>query len=172
MVAPLPKALEKHPFEGVDEETRESARKLAVWSEKPESTKQRTKTIADGAWEKACNEARAMMRSADWNEATPRHFVAAYAMLHERVYGAAPGELTPTVRLQAAGAAGRMLKQEFDGDNAQMAAFLHWTWMREKGREDWRRANRREGGRIGWRLQFNGSLLTDYRVDKARKAGR
>ena len=130
------------------------------------------KTITDGRFDKAVREAEAMMRGGDWADAKPLHFVALYVVLHEGVYGVSPGELGPQQRLQACGFAHRLLKHEFDEEPAAMAAFVRWTWQREKEREQWRRANARSGGRIGWRLQFSGTLLTDYRIDCERRKGR
>jgi len=153
-----------------DDETRESARDLEEFVRREKKPK--AKTIADGAWGKALSWAEEAMRTGDWGDAAPRHYVAAYALLHERTYGVAPAELTPTTRLHAAGMAANLLRREFDGEPGEMAAFLRWTWQREKERETWRRANGRDGGRIGYRLQFTGGLLTDYRVAKARRAGR
>jgi hypothetical protein len=152
-----------------DDDVRDSARKLAAWAHKP-ARSTRSKTISDSAFEKATREMHRMAQSTDWSEATARHMVALYAWLHEKVYGVAPGELTSRERLYAAGAAARMLEKEFDGDPGAMATFVVWTWKREKKTEEWRRANgRTEGRRIGWRLQFNNSLLTDFRIEVKRR---
>lgn len=152
-----------------DDEIRESAAQLIeLCRRKPRVMK--TKSISDGPWEKARRQAAEMIRSGHWEDAIPRHFVAAYAILHEMVYGVAPAELTPVSRLRAARTASLCLQREFGDDAAEMADFLRWTWTREREREKWRRANGREGGRIGVYLQF-GALVTDYRLAIARKAG-
>lgn len=144
---------------------------LNTWAtKKPKALK--SKTVSDRTMRKAADEAEFCMRTGEWAAARPLHFVALYAHLHERVYGAAPLELGPTERLHAAGMAAQMLKKHFGHQAAEMAEFMRWVWTREQGREKWRRDNDRPGGRIGWRFQFNGSLLTDYRVDQARTAGR
>jgi hypothetical protein len=108
------------------------------------------------------------VRSGDWSGARPLTFVALHAWLHERVYGV-PYSPTPDDRLNASRAAGRMLKADFRGDAAEMAAFMRWCWRREREREEWRRQNGRSGGSIGWRLQFGPHLLTDYRIDLQRQ---
>jgi hypothetical protein len=154
----------------VDAETRESARNLEAWVGSKDR-REKPKTIADAQWRKAREWAEGAMRDGDWSEALPRHFVAAYELLHERTYGVAPAELTPAVRLQAAGLAAAMLRKEFDDDPEEMAEFLRWTWNQEAKTEKWRRANNRDGRRIGFRLQFTGALLTDYRISKKRRAG-
>jgi hypothetical protein len=149
---------------------RESAKQLAAWAHKPPK-RERSKTISDSAFEKATLQMHSMAKSTDWSAATPRHILALYAWLHEKVYGVAPGELTSRERLIATGAASRMLDRDFDGDQGAMVAYVLWTWKRERATEKWRRENGRvEGRRIGWRLQFNGSLLTDYRIELARRA--
>jgi hypothetical protein len=105
-----------------------------------------------------------------WAEMRPGHFVALYVACHERVYGAAPTELdVGRTHALAVLAASRLLKQEFHEDPARMFDFLRWAWDREEAREKWRRDNRREGGRIGWRLQFGAALVTDYRVEASRR---
>jgi hypothetical protein len=134
--------------------------------------RERPKTIPEGAWTKALAETRERMASGDWEGAAPRNLLALYALLHETVYGIAPGELTSATRLYAAGAAGRMLKADFDDDAGAMAEFMRWLWGRERKREAWRRENGRDGQRIGWRLQFNTQLVTDYRLALARTQGK
>lgn len=155
-----------------DDDARESAKQLAAWAYKgPKRPK--TQTISDSAFEKATREMSRMAASTDWSSATARHLVALYAFLHEKVYGVAPAELTSRERFFAAGAANRMLATHFDGDQGAMVAFVRWTWMRELKTEAWRRSNNRtEGRRIGWRLQFNGSLVTDYHVEQKRRVQR
>jgi len=152
-----------------DPEVEVASAQLNTWLER--KTKPRAKTIGNGAWEDARREAQAMMGAGDWSAATPRHFVAAYEMMHTKVYGVAPAELTPQGRMAAAGAAYRILEKEFEGDRQEMADFVRWTWVRENTREQKLRAgNTRYGGfRVGWRLQFGPALVTDYRLAKARR---
>jgi len=152
-----------------DEEIRESSTQLAVMCTR--KRKPRAKTISEGSWEKALKQAREMIASGEWDDALPRHYVAAYALLHEKVYGVAPAELTAAARLRAAGLVAGCLDRQFGGDKAEMAAMMRWTWQREVAREKWRRENDRSGGRIGVHLQF-GACVSDYRVDKARRSAR
>ncbi len=118
-------------------------------------------------------EVRAMRRASDWSCATPSHFVELYCWCHEQVYGVPAAELVrgaaaKKARLGAISAARRMLETEFDSP-AAMAAFLGWAWRREEQREEWRKANGREGGRLTWAILFAGrSVLTDYRTSKLR----
>ena len=137
-----------------------------------ENKRQRAKTISDSVFGRREQEARAFVEAGDWSRATPAHFVALYAIGHLNVYGVEPGELTPPLRLAAAGAAARMLQNDFGGDAGKMHAFVRWTWERELEREQWRRDNGREGGRISWRLQFSRAIWTDWRLDLARKSSR
>jgi hypothetical protein len=117
----------------------------------------------------------AMVKARDWKGATGNHFVELYAWCHEKVYGVEPGEIrgtskaATTARKAAISMASRMLNSEFEGA-VGMANYLHWAFKREVEREKWRVENGREGGRITWRLVFAaGSLLTDYRIARARQ---
>lgn len=113
-----------------------------------------------------------MRQSGDWSDALPRHLVVLHGMIHEHVYGVAPAESTGAEFAAAAVAAARMLKVDFGGDAQAMFEFIRWSWQREQDREEWRRQNHKEGGRLDWRRQFcQRGILTDYRVDMARKRG-
>lgn len=113
-----------------------------------------------------------MMRSGEWGAATARHFVDMYLQLHAKVYGAEP-TTTSQDRVRAALLAGMMLRKHFGGDPQRMAAYVRWTWMREHHREQKRRGvEDADGFRLGWRLQFGGGLLDDYRVAEARARSR
>jgi hypothetical protein len=151
----------------IDDEIRESSTRLAA-SCKPRRA--RAKTISEAPWEKARRQARDMMASGDWSDAIPRHFVAAYELLHEKVYGVAPAELNSKTRVQASYVAAACLSKQFGGDVAEMAAFMRWSWEREMSREKWRREQGRQGGRLGVSLQF-GAVVTDYRLAMARSKG-
>lgn len=108
-----------------------------------------------------------------WHRFTPRHLVAFWAKLHGRVYGVDPcAELAGKAGLAATGMARAFVENQFGGDMAEAVEFLRWTWKRERSREDYRRANGGKGGRIGWRLQFSATLVTDYRIDLARRVER
>lgn len=115
-------------------------------------------------------EVEAMRQSGEWENATAQHFVALYAILHNLVYGIEPLELNDTTRTKAVILASQCLKKHFTGDSSQMAMFMGYVWTKEKSREKWRRDNQREGGRIGWYLQFNGTLITDW-ITNARRKG-
>ncbi len=157
-------------FQVVDEQELDSGTDIAdgFCGKLKKEARKRTKTINNSTFKRVCEETTEFVKSRDWSTATARHFVALYSLLHFRVYGVECLELGPTDRLRAAGAAGRMLKAHFDNDAEEMAAFMHWVWTREQAREQWRRENGGEGGRIGWLFQFNGKMLTDYKLAQAR----
>lgn len=143
---------------------------FVAWARSKGEKKPRAKTIGNAAWDKARAQAKEFMASGKWEDATPRHYVAAYELMHELVYSVTPTELDSKMRLAAAGMAKAMLDRDFGGESAEMAEYLRWVWQREQEREKWRRANGQDGVRIGWRLMFNGkNLLTDFRVAKVRK---
>lgn len=144
---------------------------LAAWSgaSKP---KRSSSGISPSKWRKHVDDVREMMTSAEWDDANALHLVALYAILHEGVYKVVAAELesSPKERLAATGAAARMLKAHFDGDACKMASFIRWVWLRE----EWREKKRRDEGttssfRVGWRLQFNASLFTEWRLDRVRR---
>jgi hypothetical protein len=132
------------------------------------SEKTKNRSLGEAAWRKAKEDAARRMESTDWTGSQCRTFLAAYALLHEQIYGVEAEELTPTERQFALPIIGNFLHRKFNDDPNLLAAFLRWVWVREKGREEWRRQNNQPGRRILWRLQFSGSLLTDYKLDLAR----
>ncbi len=111
-----------------------------------------------------------MICAKDWSAATPRHFVAVYHLLHERVYGFAPSTTTQD-RVRGAMLAGMTLKRQFGGDPERMAEFVQWIWDREQWREKMRKAKNEPAGgfRLGVRLQFSAGMVDDYRAAMLRQ---
>lgn len=127
------------------------------------------KTIAASQFGRARVEVEAMIESGKWTGVSARHLVALYDLMHERVYGVACAELGPEARYNATMMAASLTKREFGGDYEKTLEFMRWAWTRESRTEKWRRENgRHEARRIGARLMFSGSLVTDYRVFLAR----
>lgn len=117
----------------------------------------------------ALDEADRMRRDGSWDGARPRHLVALYVQLHMHVYKVPPAELRGKEWTAACLMASRLLAREFSGDASRLVEFISWTWRRE------RRAHAKgDGGRrrMGWRLQFSPSLVTDYRVELSRRRER
>ena len=139
---------------------------------KLEKRAKRPKTIAAAAFGRALAEVDAMLETGEWDGATARHLVALYERMHERCYGVAPEELGPSERYNATLLAGNMVKNKFEGDLVACVEFMLWAWAREIDSEKWRRANDRQGRRIGVRLMFSGSILTDYRYHLSRTSRR
>lgn len=114
-----------------------------------------------------------MLARNDYGAMQPTHLVALWVRCHEKVYGVTPAEMNGEAWLGARSAAEKLVRVEFGGDVAAAVEFLRWTWKREQWRET-RAAHNGENrvGRIGWRLQFVlRHLLTDYRIDVARRGG-
>jgi hypothetical protein len=136
--------------------------------------KRKSFSTGDAAFERAKSQVMEMVHEGDFVRCKARHMVALYAVLHEKVYGIAPLELTPKTRALAQTFVTRLMKREFSQgeslDFAAMFSFMRWAWKREESREKWRRDHGRTGFRISWTYMFNGSLVTDYRLDRARVA--
>lgn len=113
-----------------------------------------------------------MRATQQWRNARAAHFVALYAACHEQVYGFAPAELDAGKEYAQAQLAASRLIAQFGNDREEVLAFMHWTWRREESREKWRREQGTGGQRLGWRLQFHASLVSDYRVDVVRRKTR
>lgn len=112
------------------------------------------------------------MAEGDWSTASEGHYVALYVVLHHKVYGLKPAELDDGAQYFQAMRAAKAFYASTSLAPDDMVDFLRWTWAREEGRERWRRDNAKDGQRVGWRLQFGGAMLSDYRVDKLRRNGR
>lgn len=138
---------------------------------KKERRKSRPKTIAASVFSRSLSEVDEMNRTGDWSDATAGHLVALYDRMHTKCYGVDCAELGPSERYNVAMFAGTFVKREFDGDYTRAVEFMNWAWTREIANEKWRRENGRTNARrIGARLMFGGSLLSDYRVALARSA--
>lgn len=127
------------------------------------------------ARQNAIEQADEMRLSGEWpDDMRPKHLVALYAWCHEQVYGVWPSELNSAKPwLGACSAAKRLAVDEFDGDLTKVVGFLRWTWARERRFEDHRIAKFKGGGkRIGWRLQFSRTLVTDFRLYLRRRTKR
>lgn len=136
---------------------------------KNERRRARPKTIAASQFGRARVEVETMIDTDNWDGVTSRHLVALYDVMHTEVYGVEPGELGPAERYNASMMAANLTKREFGGDFKKTIEFMRWAWAREAEAERWRRQNNRTNGRrIGARLMFSGSLVTDYRVFLAR----
>lgn len=119
--------------------------------------------------ERVMTDARARAKSGDWDGARAPTFVGLYAVCHEMVYQVPPGELDVTMEFRgAARAALGLLNDVFQGDGAQFAHFVKWSWTREKNRATWAASKNFDRKRMGWRMQFSASLVTDYRIEAKR----
>lgn len=121
------------------------------------------------------SEVASMVRGRDWdrqgNDLKAGHLVCLYAWCHGEIYRVQPSELDDGKEFALASIHVRgFADKEFRGDLVEAVRFVQWTWKREEGREKWRLQNGKSGQRIGWRLQFSSSLVTDYRIDLARRA--
>lgn len=157
------------------EKARDRARRAAGVPRAP-------RPIDNGSHEAAKREVERMARAADFAEAAPRHWVALYDVLHEKLYGVEAVDLTPVCRTRAAAMAGQILRRfGWDpGDPSarraaghRMFAYAEWAWKREAKHEAFRRQNphRTGSGRLTWQSFFGGKSLGDFAADLVRKRG-
>lgn len=153
------------PKELYEEQPARGVTSLDEWASKAPKRKKGLRSAPRSDVASSIAEADQMRGANDFTAARPRHFVGLYSLFHNHVYGVVPGELTGKAWTAACLMAARILDREFAGDLNRFVSFIAWTWRREK------RAHARATGdrrRMGWRLQFSPSLVTDYRVELAR----
>ena len=142
------------------------ATEAADGSLKAKVKKKPTRTIGAAQFVRAEHDVEEMIRSGDWSRTQPRHLVALYAIMHERIYGVEPAELGPRDCYNAAIRAAALVKREFAGDCVAAVEYMRWAWDREEGRVIWREKNGREPSRISVWLMFSGQMLSDMRVEQ------
>jgi hypothetical protein len=114
----------------------------------------------------AIDDAKRRALSGEWNDSKGATFVGLHAFCHKMVYGIVPDELyVPGLFRAAARGAAKALHEFFDDDPAELAAFVRWSWEREKRKNSWAQANGVDRSRLSWKWQFSRSLLTDYKID-------
>jgi hypothetical protein len=113
-----------------------------------------------------------LVGAADFDQWSPRDWVALFCWTYEAVYGVeCLDEVRPEWKV-AGSAVSRMLAGDFDGDAAAFFQYMAWVSAREREREEWRRKNQKPGGRLDWRAVFmRKKWLAEYRLDRARTEG-
>lgn len=140
-------------------------------SKKLERRKGKSKTIAASTFDRSLAEVDEMIKTGEWDKAKATHLVALYDRLHFRCYKVEASELGPAERYNAAMMAANLVRREFGGEYPEAAEFMRWAWEREISAEKWRRENNRlHARRLGVRLMFGGTLLSDYRLYLARRS--
>jgi hypothetical protein len=158
-----------------ESKTQIAARSVAKSVEKKLAKTKRKRSFSTGPTvrERVTAEMDAMAESGDWSDGNGAHLVALYCWCHRAVYGLEPEDLDSKGWARAAALAARMILTQFGGDCTAAALFVRWAWSREHEREEYRRKNGRSGSRLTWWFQFaGGALVTEYRLDIARKNGR
>jgi hypothetical protein len=108
------------------------------------------------------------LRSGYWEDATPKDFATLYGWCHKRVWGSWPCWYDLEQLWHAARAISRTIRNEFAGDNYQMALYIRWIWTAEK--------RQKESGTISssklhpTKLFFGGGRLLEFRKELARQA--
>lgn len=154
------------PKELYEEKPSSGVTSLDEWAAKAPRKKKGLRSAPRSDVDASLAEADQMRAANDFTGARPRHLVALYALFHKHVYGVHPGELAGKAWTAACLMAARILDREFSGDVQRIVSFIAWTWRREKRAHIRTTAGDRR--RMGWRLQFSPSLVTDYRVELAR----
>ncbi len=133
----------------------------------------KSRTIGASVFNRSRQEVQEMMDSGDWEKCGATHLIALYDLMHLKCYGAEALELGPTERYNGVMMAAALVKRAFVGDYVEAAEYMNWAWTREIESEKWRRDNNRlNARRIGVRLMFGGTLVSDYRVSLARSSHR
>src|ERR1700722_11166650 len=133
------------PVRLLREESRPTTSDVQQWARRPKHDQPRRPAgVTKKQWTAAFAGAAERRVSGEWEGARPLEFVALYALLHRRVYGLFPEELSShdehddvvavqgKALLGAAAMAKKMLEQTFDGDAVGMASYVKWVWDREK----------------------------------------
>ncbi len=128
--------------------------------------------IGKQSFERAMREMAEMIAKDDYAAAKPIHLFALYCQCHAHTYGVMPVETGPKDCKLACFAIGRSLKAFFDGDVVEFVDFIRWTWRRETASLARRKATggADNGFRIGVGYQCSAKLVTDFRVDLAKRA--
>lgn len=130
----------------------------------------RTKAKPLSSVEVAMDDAKHRAASGDWVGSKGATFVGLHALCHKMIYGVIPDELYALGLYRAAiKLAAKAMHELFADDPDAMAAFVRWTWEREKRKHTWALANGVDRNRLSWRWQFGRALLTDYRVALTQK---
>lgn len=150
---------------------------LAAWlgPAKEKTSKKRAFTMTKASWGALIIVAEGMLKNAvSWEEATPGHLLAAYALLHRQVYGQEAPELAVAkTRAVMAAHVRRFVDEQFGGKVAEVVEFLRWTWRKEANDERRRREEKTPSDwRVTPRYQFSAAMATRYRMARARAAGR
>lgn len=132
----------------------------------PDAPKKKPSAMSKQRFEELLVKTNEMKEAQQWEVFEPKHFVALYCLLHHHVYGVMPNEVRQHYAM-ASRKAGDMLEQEFGGERKRMVDFMRWVWSREINRN--KKRDQDNDFRIGWRLQFAPTYVSDYRVARARK---
>lgn len=113
-----------------------------------------------------------MLGTGDWGGATAQHYVAAYVVQHEMVYGFAPEEAKRKEWRRKVGfMAIRVLRESFGGDAAVMADFCWWVWERERKLEAYWSDRRKQGYATGEPRRLEaGGMFCDRMVSRYKFA--
>lgn len=113
----------------------------------------------------AIDDAKRRASSGEWSWSKGATFLGLHALCHKMIYGIIPDELYVSGVYRAASRmAAKALHELFDDDADAMAAFVRWSWEREKRKHTWALANGVDRNRLSWKWQFSRGLLTDYRI--------
>lgn len=141
-----------------------------MFAPQPKPKVKRVKAKSMPPIEVALDDAKRRAKSGDWEGSKGATFIGLYALCHEMVYGVVPDELYEQQTFRAAAKfALKVLRDRFEDDADQCAAFMRWSWEREKRKHTWAQANGLDRNRLGWKLQFATTMLTDYRVALSQK---
>ena len=103
----------------------------------------------------------------NWENMKPGELVALYVWCHNQMYETFPVEMTTKTWGEAKKAAGRLVKNEFNGNTSEAVNYLRWVCVRYSSRMAWQVNRGIPISRLTWlNLFVYKSMLTDYRVSR------
>lgn len=129
----------------------------------------RTRTTRS-IYELALMSAKTRSKTGDWSDAKARAFVGLYALCHQLMYDVEVLELKADVEMKkATRLARKCLRDYFDNDTEEFAAFVLWVWQRQKRRENWAITQGKKVNRLTVWNQFSAAVVTDYRKEQTTR---
>lgn len=114
-------------------------------------------------------------QTGEWDGAPARAFIGLYVWCHRRCYGVEPEELKEAATFRRAESkVGALLRESFEENGEEYAAFIQWSWLEEQRKMKWaeREGVDRGGKRLIWQFLFCANNVTNYKVARQQAQSR